>query len=389
MLCGQDIICFSTSFWGFREGSRENIAKYFSLKNRVLYIDYQLNPLQLLIYPHARNFFLKKPCLEKVNDRFFVLHPRLGLPFGTYCAVINSLNQFFLLRQIKRALRKLKFNSYPILWIYNPLHFPLMRNLKKQLSVYHCIDNFASEKSSRMRQDFFTKMERSLCRCVDLVFAQNEVLIDKLSAHAKKIFLLEPGLKDAFLADAARIRVQHGKKVTIGFVGSIDRRIDHQILESIAKNHPQWQLTLVGPVMGGFRHINRLRRLKNIRLAGLKQKELAGIYSEFQIGIIPYHINQFTNGIFPLKLFEYFSFGIPVISTALDAVKEFAKDNLVYIENREGFSERIEHILNAGEDPALRKKRFHIASGNLWSKKFSYIERVLSESLKDKNVKTV
>ncbi len=60
----------------------------------------------------------------------------------------------------------------------------------------------------------------------------------------------------------------------------------------------------------------------------------------------------------------------------------------LYIENRDGFAARIEHILNAGEDSALRKKRFFIASRNLWSKKFNYIENVLIESLKESNVTT-
>ena len=52
---------------------------------------------------------------------------------------------------------------------------------------------------------------------------------------------------------------------------------------------------------------------------------------KFNVGIIPYIINEFTNNVYSSKLNEYLSLGIPVVSTNLNEVRYFNSehDNII------------------------------------------------------------
>ena len=47
----------------------------------------------------------------------------------------------------------------------------------------------------------------------------------------------------------------------------------------------------------------------------------------FDVGIIPYIKNEYTNNISPAKLNEYLSLGLPCVSTDLNEIKNFNKEN--------------------------------------------------------------
>ena len=42
------------------------------------------------------------------------------------------------------------------------------------------------------------------------------------------------------------------------------------------------------------------------------------------VGLLPQLINEYTQSMFPMKFFEYLAAGLPVVSTALPALREFS-----------------------------------------------------------------
>jgi glycosyltransferase involved in cell wall biosynthesis len=47
----------------------------------------------------------------------------------------------------------------------------------------------------------------------------------------------------------------------------------------------------------------------------------------FDVGVLPYLIDEFTAGIMPVKLKEYLAAGLPVVSTRLPEVCNFAEEH--------------------------------------------------------------
>jgi glycosyltransferase involved in cell wall biosynthesis len=58
----------------------------------------------------------------------------------------------------------------------------------------------------------------------------------------------------------------------------------------------------------------------------LSQSDLAELAGTCTVGVIPYHINEYTRGVFPMKVVEYLSAGLAVVSTVLPSLSD---ENLV------------------------------------------------------------
>ncbi|MEW6008511.1 MAG: glycosyltransferase [Candidatus Omnitrophota bacterium] len=225
------------------------------------------------------------------------------------------------------------------------------------------------------------KAEEILCRTVDVIFTVNIVLKKRLCGYATQVHLLKPALDDNFLKISESLCDTDKKDIEIGFVGSIDRRFDPEIVELIANKHPEWRILIIGPIMYNLNKLHKLRKIKNIEFIGLVKEKLANYYKRFKLGIIPYHVNEFTDVIVPLKIFEFFSFGTPVVSTPLKALRGLSKGQLLYLAEKEDFLETIEKIIHDGEQQILREKRIAFSSKNLWFKRIEYIQEVLSPLL--------
>src|SRR5262249_2078386 len=95
----------------------------------------------------------------------------------------------------------------------------------------------------------------------------------------------------------------------------------------------------------GHRDTGSLRALPNVRLIGQKRYEDLPAYCRaFDVGIIPFRIDELTVRANPLKLREYLAAGLPVVSSDLPEVRKYA--GLVRLAaGPEGFVDAIEGLL--------------------------------------------
>ena len=129
---------------------------------------------------------------------------------------------------------------------------------------------------------------------------------------------LEPGPLDPALAAVPAPRIV--------FVGAIAaRKVDLALVAAIATARPAWSLVLVGPVGLGDpdTDVSALERLPNVHLLGPRaQRELPSVLRAADAGLIPYVSTRLTASIFPMKLYEYLSAGVPLVATGLPSVGE-------------------------------------------------------------------
>jgi O-antigen biosynthesis protein len=112
--------------------------------------------------------------------------------------------------------------------------------------------------------------------------------------------------------------------------------------------------------------ILRLSRLPNILFAGeVPHSELHKYMAMFRTALIPFLRNNLTIGTNPIKLYEYFSYGLPVVSTRLPEMELFG--NLVYLySNAAQFVQQLEKAVSEN-DSALRENRIRVAHQESWS----------------------
>jgi len=80
--------------------------------------------------------------------------------------------------------------------------------------------------------------------------------------------------------------------------------------------------------------------------------------------MIPFLLQPLTMSTNPIKLYEYFACGLPVVSSRLPEVERYSE--LVYLASTpDEFADQLEHAL-AEDTNALRKRRRLVAESESW-----------------------
>ena len=108
----------------------------------------------------------------------------------------------------------------------------------------------------------------------------------------------------------------------------------------------------------------------------------------FDIGIIPYKINSFTESVYPCKLNEYLALGLPAVATNLHELnrKNVYKPGIFSIaKNHNDFVKKIQYELE-GDSKQKHKKRKEYAEKNSWNSRYKkFITAINSFSRKEKD----
>jgi len=132
--------------------------------------------------------------------------------------------------------------------------------------------------------------------------------------------------------------------------------------------------------------LDSLKQFQNFFYLGeIKYSILPNYASLFDLGLIPFEVNELTIASNPLKLLEYMSMGIPVLSSDLPEVRKF-KD-LVFIAKDD--NEFVELIKRSIEDnlPGRNRKRIEKAQEFSWKSIAERISAIIKKTeLEKKNI---
>lgn len=250
-----------------------------------------------------------------------VVGPRV-LPWHHYAPVF-SLNRWSLLRSIRASLRTLGTTERPLLVTGSPPSVGVVGHLNELASVYFCMDDFLHTPGTSPKM--LAPLEQQLLRKVDAVVATARSLTETKTPSSGRIFYLPQGVNYDHLAtpqsEPADMRdLPHPR---IGFAGGIYPRCDLTLIDRLAAAYPEGSIVLVGPVGVDVSQLTR----PNIHFLGSKPyDELPAYVQAFDVGIIPYFLNDETRAVDPLKLLEYLAAGVPVVTTPLPEAKKYEGD---------------------------------------------------------------
>jgi len=349
-----------------------------SENNRVLYIEAQLSILHILKNGLGGLKRIKQwlKGLRSEGRGLYLYTPIPLLPFGNYFIFINHLNQLILGAILRRLARRLGFRK-PLLWVYCINSAPLLKRMSEKLSIYYCIDDFPSEINIAKRMASMLFLENYALRKADIVFACTRTLAEQRKKNRPDIHFLRNGV------DFTTFDIKEGGRPVpedirdissprIGVVGTLDSRIDSELILYLAQNKKEWQIVLVGK---SLKQTRDFRRQHNIHLLGLKNRSLIASYiMALDVCIIPYRTQSFQAAIFPLKTLEYLACGKPVVSTYLPELEEF-KDVVRLSRTREEFIDNIELSL---KNKGMIEKRKKVASGASWENMMREMLEIIS-----------
>jgi glycosyltransferase involved in cell wall biosynthesis len=148
-----------------------------------------------------------------------------------------------------------------------------------------------------------------------------------------------------------------------GYFGALDEWFDVDAIRTCAVKRPEVRFQLIGRISN--EQVRRLGELPNVELTGeVPYERLPELLANFDAALIPFRRTPLTLATNPIKLYEYFASGIPVVSAALPEVELFG--DLIYAaQTSEEFSARLDEALEEN-DADRRDRRKAIARDNTW-----------------------
>jgi glycosyltransferase involved in cell wall biosynthesis len=313
---------------------------------------------------------------RNVENDLWVVTPAV-LPFP-HSALAHRLNGLLLRLQVRRLRRKLGLREFQ-LWTFLPNTASYVGRLGESRSVYYCVDEFSLFSTLDTKRT--AAAERELLEKVDLVFAVNAALANAKRRVNPNTVEAQHGVDHAHFARAldpateVPADIQEMDKPVLGFYGSINDWVDVDLVAGIARLRPDWTLALIGPV---HRNVSPLADLPNIRLLGRRpHSELPAYCKGFAVGMILYRIEERTPFVNPIKMREYLSAGLPVVSTPVDEVVRLG-DLCATAPDAEGFVAAIEASL-ATDSPEERQRRSDAMQTETWEARMRSIAQLVSD----------
>ncbi len=199
-------------------------------------------------------------------------------------------------------------------WYYTPMALQFTRHLSPNLRVYDNMDELSAFAGAPQG---ILDLERELMAKCDLMFVGGQSLYESKRKRHGNIHVFPSSVDTAHFKSARERSIDpDDQRATphprIGFFGVIDERMNMDIVAGIAALRPQWQLVMIGPT--AKISPQSLPRAENIHWLGCKQyQELPNYLSGWDVGIMPFALNEATRFISPTKTPEFLAAGVPVV----------------------------------------------------------------------------
>jgi glycosyltransferase involved in cell wall biosynthesis len=318
---------------------------------------------------------------QKVGERFYVATiPQI--PFRRL-PLIDRLNRWLGAFLARRAMRQLGFGRR-ISWFVVPHPGPLAKRLGETLTVYYCIDDYASYPG--MDPVAIQALDDNLTKQADVVFVAPRALLEPKRRLNPNVHFSPHGVDFEMFSQASNTATEVAEEArglphpVIGYFGTIGEFVDFDLLEYLAESRPGWTFLFVGFAAAD---VSRLQRFPNVVFAGPKPYETLPRWAKaFDVAIYPHQVNRQTRHSNPLKLREYLATGKPVVSVVTPETECFSE--VVYLAgNPEAYLAAIERALR--EDNAeLCRKRMAAVKGVSWDARFQETIAVVDELLERK-----
>ena len=310
-----DLLCFSHLRWDFVYQRPQHLMSRFAKERRVFFIeepmDHDGDP-KWRFSEEQGHLIRCVPLLPASRDRADDNEVVRGM--------VGSLAEDWGCREC-------------IAWFYTPMMLELGSDLKPVATVYDCMDELSKFKFA---PGGITQLEERLFKKADLVFTGGRSLYQAKTKQHSSVHEFPSSIDAAHFRQALDFNGEMPDQENIphpriGYAGVIDERIDLDLIAQAAEMRPDWSFVMVGPVV----KIDpaALPQRDNIHyLGGKDYKDLPAYFAGWDVGMMPFALNESTEFISPTKTPEYLSAGLPVVSTPItDVVTPYGELGLVQI----------------------------------------------------------
>jgi glycosyltransferase involved in cell wall biosynthesis len=248
----------------------------------------------------------------------------LFLRRGWWFAAFRDRAVHNLLRWVAAELRM--EHAPTIAWI--PTVAEVVQELQPRRFVYDSLDNWLIHPMLRRHASEAAKGYAAMLPAADAVFVSAPASADALSMWRADAAVLPNGVDPEYFSGHHPRPSDLPSGAVIGYAGKLAHRIDAELVRDVARSLPDLTFAFVGPVLERSA-IGAMTGLPNVRILGDRHYSVLPSYVEhFDVAWIPHRVGEGETGGDPIKLYEYWAAGRPVVSTPIDGLDRWG-DRLV------------------------------------------------------------
>ena len=299
----------------------------------------------------------------------------------------SGLRDWALRTRLHRARRRLTARGcrHVLLYVWRPRLGAALDLLPHDRSFYHIDDEYSFGTEAQP----LDPVELRLIERVDQVFIHSPGLWERKGGLNPHTALVPNGVDYAAYATPAPMPADLAAIAAprLGYTGWLKNQLDWPLLASLADRHPAWSFVFVGgvspqPEMRTV--VADLARRPNVHFLGEKTSDALTAYPQhFDVCLMPYARNAYTDCIYPLKLHEYLAGGRPVVGTPIRSLRGFG-DTIALAEDEPAWSAAIAGALASAAAPAgaaAREARRAVARRHDWDGLVRRIAGTMAERL--------
>lgn len=348
------LLYFSPVHWDSYYQRPHYMAQYILNKNpnnKILWVNPYPNR-----FPNIKDFIHHRPKAAKptpILNNLKIISPR-ALPIEPvfYSEIIN-FNLFW-----KKHWKEFKKITHIGIGRPSKLALMALKKLAYQTSFYDAMDDFPEFYQGLSRLSM-KSVEQRVAHAVQKVFVSSTALTKKFP-QATKIL---NGYNMVTLPNPSPANT-----TILGFVGSIGQWFDWEIVLKLAKLFPHNIIRLIGPCF-----IPCPETLpRNIELhPECSQLQAIEHIKKFHIGLIPFKQTVLTQGVDPIKYYEYKAMGLPILTTEFGEMQQRMHEPGVFFMNHQNMAEVTQQALNFAYNPE-EIQNFRLQ--NDWQQRFNLME---------------
>lgn len=251
--------------------------------------------------------------------------------------VVRAINR----RLVSATLaRKLEPTPGSVLWTFSPLTYGL-EDLHSRV-VYHSVDLLHTLPG--VPRDALLAAEERLIARADHVIASSAGVANHLTELGGRPQVWENVADVEKFSSAASLE----RDDSVVFAGNLTpTKVNFHLVEDLVERGIR--VRLAGPVsidgVSGENELQKLLSHPNVEYLGkLSLDQLAAVCGRAKVGVIPYHLNEYTSGVFPLKVYEYMAAGMAVVCTPIKSVVAARPEGVVIAES-DNFAAEVADVL--------------------------------------------
>ena len=353
-LKNKTILIVSNEPWGDVWYSKHNWAYELSKNNDVYFI----NPPQKWKF---RGLFKTHITFKNYTKTLKILNYNNRLPLTRF-NLIFKLNENLIFKSLNAFFKNKKDL---IFWSFDPYRLIMPQKLNLVTSIYFIADKYE------------IKREKILINNVDKIISVSQELTKNIKN--KPVLNISHGIRHV----SEDYNVERDNSVIL--MGTFSDRVDYDLLFELVNNIPTVVFYLFGnntiKEKKNILIFNKIIKMKNVDYKGVRRySDIVPYMQKAKLGIALYKTNKVNNQLNSLKIIQYLSCGLEVVSTPLNFYRNASEEGILFLtNNKKEYIKKCRQILSKKNDNKNLSKK------NIFVKQFLYqrlvlkIEEFLSE----------